>query len=87
MRINSPNVTSAPLSARRMRVFAVRQPDSRRSDIIGFLSVRCSGPRFSWLIATTGTSSSLASSLRLRENSETSCCRDSNFLPDVISCM
>ena len=51
------------------------------------LSVRCSGPRFSWLIATTGTSSSLASSLMLRENSETSCWRDSTFLPDVISCM
>ena len=68
-------------------MFAVRQPDSRRSEIIGFLSVRCSGPRFSWLIATTGTSSSLAISFRLREKSDTSCCRDSYFLPDVISCM
>jgi hypothetical protein len=38
-------------------------PDSRRSDSMGFFSVRCSGPRFSWLIATTGTSSSFAKSL------------------------
>ena len=34
----------------------------------------------------TGTSSSLASSLIWRENSETSSWRDSTFLPDVISC-
>jgi hypothetical protein len=38
-------------------------PDSRRSYSVGFLSVRCSGPRFSWLITTTGTSSSFAKSL------------------------
>ena len=51
------------------------EPDSRRSDICGFLSVRCSGPRLSWESAMTGTSSSLASSLSARENSETSCWR------------
>ena len=79
-------MTSAPVSARSIRVPAVTQPDSRRSDSIGRLSVRCSGPRFSWLIATTGTSSSLASSLICRENSLTSCWRDSTCLPDVISC-
>ena len=44
-------VISAPVSARRTRVSAVRQPDSRRSDICGFLSVRCSGPRLSCEIA------------------------------------
>ena len=64
-----------------------RLPDSRRSESIGFLSVRCSGPRLSWLIAMTGTSSSLASSFSERENSETSTCRDSTRLPLVISCM
>ena len=48
--------------------------------------MRCSGPRLSWLIAMTGTSSSLASSFRLRENSATSAWRDSTRLPDVISC-
>ena len=41
-------------------------PDSRRSESIGRLSVRCSGPRFSWEIAITGTSSSLASSFICR---------------------
>ena len=61
-------------------------PDSRRSDSCGRLSVRCSGPRLSWLIATTGTSSSLASSLSARENSATSCWRDSTRLPLDISC-
>ena len=35
----------------------------------------------------TGTSSSLASSLIDRENSETSSWRDSTLFPDVISCM
>src|SRR5699024_9536772 len=49
------------------------EPDSRRSEIIGRLSVRCSLPRLSWDRAMTGTSSSLARSLSERENSETSC--------------
>ncbi|CAM5570382.1 hypothetical protein SANTM175S_04161 [Streptomyces antimycoticus] len=49
------------------------EPDSRRSETIGFLSVRCSGPRFSCESAITGTSSSLASSLRFRDMSQTSC--------------
>ena len=62
------------------------EPDSRRSESIGFLSVRCSGPRLSWLSATTGTSSSLASSLSARENSATSCWRLSTRLPLLISC-
>ena len=62
------------------------EPDSRRSDICGRLSVRCSGPRLSWQIAMTGTSSSLASSFSARENSATSCWRDSTFLPELISC-
>jgi hypothetical protein len=44
------------------------------------------GPRLSWLIAMTGTSSSLASSLRARENSDTSCWRLSTRLPEDISC-
>ena len=61
------------------------EPDSRRSDIIGRLSERCSGPRLSCESATIGTSSSLASSLIWRENSETSTWRDSTFLPLVIS--
>ena len=79
-------VISAPVSARSSRVPAVTQPDSRRSEIIGRLSVRCSGPRFSWLIATTGTSSSFARSLICRENSLTSCWRDSTLRPEVMSC-
>ena len=54
--------------------------------IIGFLSWRCSGPRFSWLIATTGTLSSFAKSFIDRENSLTSCCRLSTFRPDDINC-
>ncbi len=49
------------------------EPDSRRSDTCGRLSVRCSDPRFSWLNAITGTSSSLASSFNALENSATSC--------------
>ncbi|MNW61209.1 hypothetical protein D3C74_392500 [compost metagenome] len=61
------------------------EPDSRRSDMAGFLSVRCSAPRFSCEIAMTGTSSSFARSLSARENSETSCWRDSTRLPDVMS--
>ncbi len=52
----------------------------------GILSARCSGPRFSCESAMTGTCSSFAMSLRARENSETSCCRDSTFLPLVMSC-
>ncbi|CFE47881.1 Uncharacterised protein [Mycobacterium tuberculosis] len=86
LRMSSPKATSAPVSARKILVDAVRQPDSLRSASIGFLSVRCSGPRLSWLIATTGTSSSFANSFRCRENSDTSTCRDSYFLPEVISC-
>jgi hypothetical protein len=82
----SLSVTSDPVSARNMRVPAVRQPDSRRSESMGFLSVRCSGPRFSWDRATTGTSSSLARSLRDRDRSETSCCRFSTRLGEDISC-
>ena len=63
------------------------EPDSRRSDSIGRLSVRCSGPRFSWLIATTGTSSSLASSLICRENSDDLLLPGLDLAcPDVISC-
>lgn len=62
------------------------EPDSRRSESCGFLSLRISGPRFSWDKATTGTSSSLAKSFRARENSETSCWRDSTALPEVMSC-
>ncbi len=48
------------------------EPDSRRSDSCGVLSVRCSEPRLSWLIAMIGTSSSLANSFIWRLNSETS---------------
>ena len=62
-----------------------REPDSRRSLIWGLLPVRCSGPRLSWATAITGISSSLASSLRERENSETSCWRDSTRLPELMS--
>ena len=78
--ISSPRVISALVSARINRVSAVRQPDSRRSLIIGRLSPRCSGPRLSWESAMIGTSSSLASSLIWRENSETSSWRDSTLL-------
>jgi len=49
------NETGAPVSARNSVVSAVTQPDSRRSESIGFLSCRCSGPRLSWESATTGT--------------------------------
>src|SRR5699024_4418890 len=49
------------------------EPDSRRSEIIGRLSVRCSEERFSCDSAITGTWFSFASSLSERENSETSC--------------
>ena len=87
LRISSPRVISALVSARINRVSAVRQPDSRRSLIIGRLSPRCSGPRLSWESAMIGTSSSLASSLIWRENSETSSWRDSTLRPEVISCM
>ena len=45
------------------------------------MSARCSGPRFSCDSAMTGTPSSFASSLSARENSLTSCWRDSTRLP------
>ena len=61
-------------------------PDSRRSLICGRLSVRLSAPRLSWLMAMTGTSSSLASSFSDRDSSETSCWRFSVFFGELISC-
>ena len=85
-RISSPKVTGAPVSARSKAVSSVMQPDSRKSDSRGLLSVRCSGPRLSWDNAMTGTSSSLASSLSDRDISETSCCRFSTRLGEDISC-
>jgi hypothetical protein len=78
-------VISALLSARMILVEAVRQPLSRRSESWGRLSVRCSGPRFSWLTAMTGQSTSLASSLSPRDRSATSCWRLSTRFGDVIS--
>jgi replicative DNA helicase len=47
-------------------------PDSRRSDMTGFFSVRCSTLRLSCDSAMTGTASSLASAFRPREISEIS---------------
>ncbi len=84
-RIRSAKETGAPVSARMSVVSAVRQPDSRRSESMGLLSVRCSEPRLSWERATTGSWSSLASSLRDRDSSETSCCRFSTRLGEDIS--
>ncbi len=52
----------------------------------GLLVGTCSGPRLSCASATMGMPSSLASSFERRENSLTSCCRDSTFLPLVMSC-
>ena len=83
---NAPIVVSWLVSARITRVSAGRQPDSRRSESCGRLSVRCSGPRLSWLTATTGHSISLASSFSPRDSSATSCCRLSTRFGDVISC-
>ena len=50
-------------------------PDSRRSESMGRLSERLSGPRESWDRHTTGTLSSLAMIFRAREMSETICWR------------
>ncbi len=61
-------------------------PDSRRSDITGFLSVRCSTLRFSCDSAITGTFSSLASALSEREISEISVARFSLVPGTCISC-
>ena len=63
-----------------------KDPDSRRSLIMGLRSVRPSELRLSWATATTGMSRSLASSLRLRDMAETSCWRDSTWRPMVMSC-
>ena len=43
------------------------EPDSRRSELIGRLSLRCSKLRFNWDKATTGTSNSFAKDLRERD--------------------
>ena len=61
--MSSPRVTSQFVSARRTRVWAVRHPDSRRSASIGRLSARSSSWRDSCDSATTGVSSSRASTL------------------------
>ena len=58
---------------------------SRRSDITGRLSGRCSSERFSCDSATTGTSSSLASALSEREISEISVARFSEEFASRIS--
>ena len=61
-------------------------PDSRRSLIMGRLSVRDSTPRLSWLSAMTGIPSSLARPLREREMPEISCSRERPRSEPLISC-
>ena len=65
-------------------------PDSRKSESMGRLSCRLSLARDSWLRHSTGTFRSLAIIFRLREMSDTICCRLSppRVLPpaDCISC-
>ncbi|MNT09506.1 hypothetical protein D3C72_1442920 [compost metagenome] len=64
------------------------EPDSRRSESIGRLSVRLSTARLSCESATTGTESSRASCLRPREMAPISAVRLSPFelTPEVMSC-
>ena len=64
----------------RRRPWISIEPDSRKSESCGFLSLRISGPRFSWE-RPTGTSSSLARASGRGRIPDTSCWRDSTALP------
>lgn len=50
---SSRSIASGRCNRMIMSASCSSDPDSRRSDTCGRLSVRCSGPRLSWLIATT----------------------------------
>ncbi|CSD44722.1 Uncharacterised protein [Vibrio cholerae] len=62
------------------------EPDSRRSELTGRLSARCSKERFNCESATTGTFNSLANALSEREISAISSVRLSVNAGTRISC-